>query len=993
MEDTLLSWWKTTVKEYKESLALVSLDKKYTFEELDEKCDNLAQFLTNQGVRKNDIVAIVTDVCSELVFAILASIKIGAVYMHIDKGYPEKIINEVVECVKPKVILQTSTTAIYKCEEVAKYDTLAILKPISSEPNQEKENKRVNGSNKQDQGPKIAYIALTSGTTGCPKAIRGTEKGLVHSIKHFLQPYPFSTSDNCEACYVAFIWEFLRPLFAGRPMYIIPSDAITCGTKLTRYLAANAITRIFITSSILELILNEPNDDKHTSDGGTNNVCTNSKYNNKHASNPPNNDARNNNELINGGHTYDRSQLKNLQTIILCGEPVSITLLQKALDALPWVRFINLYGISEAADVASLDLGEWYSTSGNVAEYQNCPVGNGIPGVKIAVLDDDMNLCTVGKSGEIFIAGPTIADGYIRLPEQTNYCFIKDPEVLHKLELVSPVYRSGDRGYFHNDGHLEVVGRHKNTEVLIRGQKVDFRVIERCILGIHGVQTCAVSLQDGNLSAIVVCTLQADDIHQHLYGHLPQAFVPSIIRCASKLPISPQTGKVDMKMVELSAKQEFATETEEELAKIWIDVLGHGSFDRSSSFFNIGGHSLLIGKLLSKINSVFDTDFTVEYVFERSKLFEMAEMITKKDLQLSTFNLDNECAEVFESFDRAMSDSTPRRILLTGATGYLGGYILKRILTATNFSVVCLVRVHGSKNTKSRLLETLHEKWSDSDEMKKLYQERVHVLDADLSRLHFGLPKDEYELIKQNIDVVIHCAASVNMLYPYKSLQKDNVEATANILHFCLDSHPKKAVHYISTVSVLDENSKLWSSANIPNSGYTQSKLIAEKLVQHVRDSNNLPVNIYRPGYLSPDTSNVTWNKNDGVYKFLRHCTTARQLPDDLHLDLTPVTFAADFVTRVILNTNWEGRTYNLLNQKWVKVTSDLFSKAGIERVQTETWEKWMNEHPDEFLGSGIQYPVHYDTTETLQALKEWGLHYPLITERVFKEYLKNIIV
>jgi thioester reductase-like protein len=284
------------------------------------------------------------------------------------------------------------------------------------------------------------------------------------------------------------------------------------------------------------------------------------------------------------------------------------------------------------------------------------------------------------------------------------------------------------------------------------------------------------------------------------------------------------------------------------------------------------------------------------------------------------------------------SQNKTSRILLTGAAGFLGAFILHKLLTTSHAYLLLLVRPStGAPSNDMTPLEQCRERvWAnllsyglavDSKGKKKkkktelvlesnqisrdTFDSRVNVLVGDTSLGGLGLDSDDHAYLAQHIDVVVHAAAQVNLLYPYSALAGANVHGTAEIVHFCTIGKVKP-LHYISSNSVLPSGSKtdiyeedqdLSLLSSKLEGGYAQSKWVAEQLV-YTAMKGGLPAVVYRCGNLSGDSKTAAWNKKDSNLQFMQACVHAGAAPifardneTALSFEMTPVDFVSSFIT------------------------------------------------------------------------------------------------
>ncbi|KAJ7376866.1 hypothetical protein OS493_032015 [Desmophyllum pertusum] len=595
--------------------------------------------------------------------------------------------------------------------------------------------------------------------------------------------------------------ELLRPLLKGIPLYVIPDSVIYDPSLLLKFLKKHGITRVLFTPSLLETLL----------------TCEDSDL---------------------------PDHLSSLRIIWLCGEVVTTALRDRCMRTLPWIKLLNLYSVSECHDVATADLSnmpfqnELSDSDDNKRKF--CPVGKLLPGVYVAIMDENLKPLPVGLPGEIFVGGPALAQGYLNRPELNAYRFIERPREVP--EIAGPrLYRTGDWGYLLSSGMLEICGR-CDSMVKIRGYSIETQAVEAALLQLPMVNGCSVVAhgeegEDKYLAAYVVPEGKASkkDIRAALKTRLPFYMIPSHFVLLASIPVTP-AGKLDKKKLppigsaETDEESLPSTPTERDLAQLWCEVLNISNIDVQEGFFDLGGHSLLATHLLVKVNNKFGINLTVQDLFTCPTVAEMSKMIdelqkdgtqSNKDLSEDKVDLLDEvnyhsASEGFVNMDimlrafwRSANFKNTRRwirgrVLLTGGTGFLGGFLLRDLIRFTKVHIFCIVReqrdgVDGKERLKKalqnfRILPQTSDRQQMTEEERYLdygFEHRVTTVKGDVSLIKLGMSEEEYVHLSSEIDFIIHAAAAVNMVYPYQALRGANVRGTQNVLLFACTSKIK----------------------------------------------------------------------------------------------------------------------------------------------------------------------------------------------------------
>jgi thioester reductase-like protein len=250
--------------------------------------------------------------------------------------------------------------------------------------------------------------------------------------------------------------------------------------------------------------------------------------------------------------------------------------------------------------------------------------------------------------------------------------------------------------------------------------------------------------------------------------------------------------------------------------------------------------------------------------------------------------------------------SNKEHVLLTGCTGFLGAFLLHRLLLATpaNCTIHCLVRAANQEAGLERIIQVMSSfrLWND------IYRARIRAIVGSLSLPMLGLSDDEYQYLASNVQVIYHNAAIVNSVMSYQQLKNDNVDGTLHLIRLAT-TRGIKPFHYISTIGVAQgfhnrvyevdcNEDDLSLCARLDRiGGYAQSKWVAERLVHQARE-RGLPVTIHRPGMIGGDTVNGCCNLSDWVTRFIRGCMVMSAYPDTNKrtLAMIPVDTVADII-------------------------------------------------------------------------------------------------
>jgi L-aminoadipate-semialdehyde dehydrogenase len=436
-----------------------------------------------------------------------------------------------------------------------------------------------------------------------------------------------------------------------------------------------------------------------------------------------------------------------------------------------------------------------------------------------------------------------------------------------------------------------------------------------------------------------------DDIKQYLKTKLPSYAIPEVIVPLEKFPLNPN-GKKDKPALPFPDAAQLAaarpttnladlTETEKAVASIWgslIASVDERTISPDDSFFDIGGHSILAQQMLFTVNRQWKgLNVNMSAVFQNPTLKAFSEYIDRRissGPDAST-NGENEAVVDYAADAKELAKSLPQsfpsvaspitvdssiNVFLTGATGFLGAYLLRDLLSrkAPQVNVVAHVRAVDEKSAYSRVKQTCqaYGVWQDA------WESRITYATGNLGDPRLGLSEESWKKLADEVDVVIHNGAQVHWVYPYSNLKPANVQGTIDILSLCATGKPKQLA-FVSSTSVLDsphyiklsqdavangkpgvlEEDDLSGSATGLGTGYGQSKWVSEYLVREA-GSRGLRGTIVRPGYVTGDRTTGNTNTDDFLIRFAKGCVQLGARPK---IDNTVNQVPVDHVARVVV--------------------------------------------------------------------------------------------
>jgi len=582
----------------------------------------------------------------------------------------------------------------------------------------------------------------------------------------------------------------------------------------------------------------------------------------------------------------------------------------------------NLYGPTEATVLITarqLQPGDSNRTLGG-------PIANS----QVLILDDDLQPVPEQTVGELFIVGPGVCLGYLNNPQQTAERY---------LDLALPdgqrlrAYRSGDMAKWSEDG-IELCGRRDN-QVKIRGFRVEPEEIERCLRESQLYRQIAVVIDSQRRILAFLAQPQSDAARDALKAHAQQ-FLPDYMQPVAwtELPNMPfaANGKVDRKaLLELPVSVQDsgpkclpANADEALLLEIWGELLELPTSDISTdeSFFNLGGHSILLSRMLLRLREEFGRSISINRFIELPTIAKLATLVrgTDDSAVLS--------AQAMADAERPL-DIEPlpisrmgdvHKVIVTGANSFVGVHIVEALLGWGASEVACLVRDGGGQTAAQRFAQSLRE-----NRLEHLDLSRVRVYSADITQPQLGLSVSDFERLDREFGALVHNAANVNHVLDYESLAADNVEPIFELLRLC-EGRSKKVFNFVSTLSAsstVDDAGRVLELPAAPTppiyirNGYNLSKWVGERILERARE-RGVRVNLYRPG-------NISFNSHSGVCQphknrlmlMLKGSIQLGQVPAfSLNFDLMPVDFLARFIAFHASRYSAERAVFNLHNPK-----------------------------------------------------------------------------
>ncbi|MGE8188634.1 amino acid adenylation domain-containing protein [Pseudomonas sp. NPDC086278] len=679
----------------------------------------------------------------------------------------------------------------------------------------------------------------------------------------------------------------------------------------------------------------------------------------------------------------------------------------------------NLYGPTEATVLITarqLRPGDNNRTLG-------APIANS----QVLILDEDLQPVAEQSVGELYIVGPGVCLGYLNNPQQTaeRYLHLSLPNG-ERLR----AYRTGDMAKWTAAG-IELCGRRDN-QVKIRGFRVEPEEIERCLRDSQLYRQVAVVIDSQRRILAFLAQPQEQQpgaAREALKAHATQ-FLPDYMQpiAWTELPSMPyaSNGKVDRKalsalpvsVAENTSRRLPASVDEALLLEIWAELLELPPSDISTdeSFFNLGGHSILLSRMLLRLREEFGRSISINRFIELPTIAKLATLVrgTGTEEVLSTQAM----ADAFRELDirplpvSRMGDV--HKVIVTGANSFVGVHIVEALLAWGVTEVACLVREGGGQSAAQRFAHALQE-----NRLEHLDLSRVQVYAADITRPLLGLDAQVYERLDREFGALVHNAANVNHVLDYESLARDNVEPIFECLRLC-EGRSKKIFNFVSTLSasstIADDGRVLeLPAAQTPpiyiKNGYNLSKWVGERILERARE-RGVRVNLYRPGNISFNSlTGVCQPHKNRLMLMLKGSIQLGQVPAfTLNFDLMPVDFLARFIAFHASRYSAEKAVFNLHNPEplsWDDYVAS-FREAGREfaMVSVAHWQQQLGRVDSDnalfgvlgFYLNGFEEDIGdismigHDNAEA--GIRQMGAHYPEKSPALLRrgcDYLKQI--
>ncbi|MCF3582473.1 non-ribosomal peptide synthase/polyketide synthase [Planktothrix agardhii 1811] len=623
----LLVDWNQTQIDYKPELCLhqlfeqqvklnpdaiaVRLENEFlTYQELNNRANQLGHYLQSLGVKADGLVGIFVERSLEMIVGILGILKAGGAYLPLDINYPKERITYLLEDTQLNILL-TQSQFLGQLPQF-QGTTICLDQDWSIIANQSTVNPIV----EVDQH-NLAYIIYTSGSTGKPKGVMIEHRSIVNYILTAIRECNFTSDDQIlqfsSICFDASVEEIFCGLSSGATLVLRTEDMLRSSEDFWQCCQKWQLTVLGFPTAYWHQLASELTPTALQ-------IITNIKL------------------IMVGGEAIQQSKVKQWH--------------QNTVNYSPLPQLFNAYGPTEATIITTL----CKFTSPTIT---NVPIGRPLSNTQVYILDAFLQPVPVGVAGELHIGGAGLARGYLNRPELTQEKFIPNPFEEEGLIPPNPInkgsnessklYKTGDLCRYLPDGNIEYLGRIDN-QVKIRGFRIELGEIETILSQHSAVKTAIVIAREDEteqkrLVAYIVPQegisnrqeqglLAVTELRQFLKAKLPEYMVPSAFVILESLPLT-SNGKVDRRALpapDFQSEEQYVAPRnpiEEILASIWVKVLKVEQVGIHDNFFELGGHSLLATQLISRIRKAFKVEMPLRELFVAPTVAALAQVIKR----------------------------------------------------------------------------------------------------------------------------------------------------------------------------------------------------------------------------------------------------------------------------------------------------------------------------------------------------------------------------
>ncbi|MBF0453054.1 MAG: amino acid adenylation domain-containing protein, partial [Candidatus Magnetomorum sp.] len=565
--------FENQVTQSPDDIAVVFKHNHLTYSTLNARANALAMQLKDAGAGSDVLIGICVQRSIDMLVGLLAIMKSGSAYVPLDPTFPEQRLKTILSESGAKILLGSQ-------KFLDQFESFMGTQITIPDDGESFENLTVSVSSDQ-----LLYVMFTSGSTGKPKGVQITHQNVVNFLYSMQKKPGISKTDRLlSVTTFAFdisVLEIFLPLVSGATLVIAAQDEISDAFKLQRLLRNQKITIMQATPATWKLL-------------------------------------------------QQNNWKGNPHLIALCGgEPLPESLANYLCEKTRCLW--NMFGPTETTIWSTID---------QVQKDQKITIGHPIDNTQTYILDTHLNPVPIGVSGMLYIGGDGVSKGYLNQPELTQEKFIPNPFVPEKT-----IYNTGDLAKYLPDGKIEHLGR-VDHQAKIRGFRIELGEIETLLSEHPLVKECVVTVvenkyKDKELSAYLVLTStsqtsQETVFRNYLTNSLPDYMIPAFFTIMDAFPLTPN-GKIDRKQLPEPVRSgtrkntEYDSEMERQMSQVWEKVLSATRIGLDDNFFQIGGNSLLVVRLIKEINEQFNLSLPVTALFQYPTLSKLMSFIQPED--------------------------------------------------------------------------------------------------------------------------------------------------------------------------------------------------------------------------------------------------------------------------------------------------------------------------------------------------------------------------
>ncbi|HEV3106111.1 MAG TPA: non-ribosomal peptide synthetase [Trinickia sp.] len=909
---------------YPERPAYCFEERWLSYRDFDGLANALAALFAARGVGKGALVPVLLENSLELPIAYHALMKLGAAFVPLDRAWPAKRIEHALHTLAGAIVVCSSAhdvPALFR--QCAVPVDISALTPAAHRP-------------PIDIAPEDAiYGIFTSGTTGEAKCALNHHGGLANRFRFMSRYFERAHGNarilqNTRHTFDSSVWQLFWPLTTGAQVVIPKHGAFLDLESTVETIARHRITMTDFVPSVFNQVVALAERDPG--------VC---------------------------------AKLSTLEALIVGGEEITPSMVHKLRAILPRLRVTNAYGPTETS------IGMVFHPV-ETADGMAIPIGRPIDNCYVIVVDDELRPLPPGACGELLIGGVCVGSGYFKQPELTSRVFIDNPFPTIPGD---KLYRTGDLGYFDSQGRLRFVGR-KDFQVKVGGVRIELGEIEAAAQRCAQVREAkALVAAHGGCNSIALFvtgerSLDRVMLDQHLRGILPRASVPRHYFVLSAMPLA-ESGKVDRRKLQAQLDTYLAgdepvhaapaasasplRDTAARVLGVFVALLGRPDLRANEDFFAAGGDSLQALAATMELERLFHVRFSVHDLLDNASAAKAAAridcLIASGEAEEGDEALMARDARYVEAAHAARLDAreavphawanAPRAVFLTGATGFVGGWLAKALLDRRDDLQLFVLSRRGHGDAQQDLIDLFKRKriWDER------YTDRIHAVNGDLVAPGLGIDPATRDMLAARCDAIVHCGALVNFLYDYRAHRAANVLATKDLLELARAKR-LKPIHFISTLGTLEGEAENHASplaetldperAACPRSGYSRSKWVAERLMLDAR-AKGVPVTVFRLGEVMPAAPDGIPNARALTHFLLSAIVRMKARPAvAIRSDWSPVDYVARRVVTAIFDVDAWNRAYHVFHPDSI-CFARAFERAGVA-LATLSCGEWLAE-------------------------------------------------